>query len=230
MYVSDPPGHHDHSVLRQLVLPDGTTLRALLPGRPTRDNLFSDVARDGKSLLKVCGGVWEVPAQGVQSRGLQEPGCFHPGSKHLPTCPCTHPHFFFPLPRQVWNMNPVVGVVGVFNIQGAAWDRTKRRFHIHTTAPPPLSATVRVSDVEPFKVFLQAAGCNCSPAPAGEHVPGSSSSSTAAAASGNGVERGGRAAVPDWVLYVSATGKLCRVRWSEGVEVTLQGEFLRSAG
>ena len=55
MYVSDPPGHHDHELLRQLVLPDGTVLRGLLPGRPTRDTLFLDIARDGRSLLKVSG-------------------------------------------------------------------------------------------------------------------------------------------------------------------------------
>ena len=30
-------------------------LRALLPGRPTRDTLFGDVLRDGKSVMKVRG-------------------------------------------------------------------------------------------------------------------------------------------------------------------------------
>lgn len=39
-------------VLKRLVLPDGTILRAQLPGRPTRDCLFSDVLRDNTSLLK----------------------------------------------------------------------------------------------------------------------------------------------------------------------------------
>ncbi|KAG0623571.1 hypothetical protein M758_3G184100 [Ceratodon purpureus] len=53
IYVSDKPGHHDFDLLKKLVLPDGTVLRALLPGRPTRDCLFSDPARDGKSLLKI---------------------------------------------------------------------------------------------------------------------------------------------------------------------------------
>ena len=52
MYVSDYPGQHDFDILRRLVLEDGTILRALLPGRPTRDCLFLDVLRDGKSLLK----------------------------------------------------------------------------------------------------------------------------------------------------------------------------------
>lgn len=48
--------------MRKLVLPDGSVLRAQLPGRPTRDCLFADPARDGASLLKVwnvnkCSGV-----------------------------------------------------------------------------------------------------------------------------------------------------------------------------
>lgn len=45
---SDKPGNHDFDVLKKLVLPDGSTLRAKLPGRPTRDCLFSDPTRDGK--------------------------------------------------------------------------------------------------------------------------------------------------------------------------------------
>ncbi|KAK6124041.1 hypothetical protein DH2020_042221 [Rehmannia glutinosa] len=53
IYVSDKPGNHDFDVLKKLVLPDGSTLRAKLPGRPTRDCLFSDPTRDGKSLLKI---------------------------------------------------------------------------------------------------------------------------------------------------------------------------------
>jgi raffinose synthase len=45
---SDKPGHHDFELLKKLVLSDGSVLRAQLPGRPTRDCLFSDPARDGK--------------------------------------------------------------------------------------------------------------------------------------------------------------------------------------
>lgn len=55
VYVSDYPGKHNFDILHRLVLEDGSILRALLPGRPTRDCLFSDVLRDGKSLLKVWG-------------------------------------------------------------------------------------------------------------------------------------------------------------------------------
>ncbi|CDY35821.1 BnaC09g37530D [Brassica napus] len=53
IYVSDAPGKHNFDLLRKLVLPDGSILRARLPGRPTRDCLFTDPARDGVSLLKI---------------------------------------------------------------------------------------------------------------------------------------------------------------------------------
>lgn len=44
---SDAPGKHNFDVLKKLVLPDGSILRARLPGRPSRDCLFSDPTRDG---------------------------------------------------------------------------------------------------------------------------------------------------------------------------------------
>ena len=53
VYVSDAPGKHDPELLRRLVLPGGSVLRALLPGRPTADCLFTDVARDGRTALKI---------------------------------------------------------------------------------------------------------------------------------------------------------------------------------
>ncbi|KAM7500189.1 hypothetical protein LguiA_024603 [Lonicera macranthoides] len=56
IYVSDKPGNHNFELLKKLVLPDGSVLRAKLPGRPTHDCLFVDPARDGISLLKV----WNV--------------------------------------------------------------------------------------------------------------------------------------------------------------------------
>uniref|UniRef100_A0A0V0IQR0 galactinol--sucrose galactosyltransferase n=1 Tax=Solanum chacoense TaxID=4108 RepID=A0A0V0IQR0_SOLCH len=62
IYVSDKPGNHNFELLKKLILPDGSVLRAQLPGRPTRDCLFVDPARDGTSLLKIwnvnkCSGV-----------------------------------------------------------------------------------------------------------------------------------------------------------------------------
>ncbi|XP_048432381.1 probable galactinol--sucrose galactosyltransferase 2 [Pyrus x bretschneideri] len=56
IYVSEKPGNHNFDLLRKLVLPDGSVLRAKLPGRPTRDCLFADPARDRTSLLKI----WNV--------------------------------------------------------------------------------------------------------------------------------------------------------------------------
>ncbi|KAJ0091515.1 hypothetical protein Patl1_13890 [Pistacia atlantica] len=53
IYVSDAPGKHNFELLKKLVLPDGSILRARLPGRPTCDCLFSDPSRDGVSLLKI---------------------------------------------------------------------------------------------------------------------------------------------------------------------------------
>lgn len=46
-FDSDGPGKHNFDLLKKLVLPDGSILRARLPGRPTSDCLFSDPARDG---------------------------------------------------------------------------------------------------------------------------------------------------------------------------------------
>ncbi|PIN06744.1 Galactinol--sucrose galactosyltransferase [Handroanthus impetiginosus] len=56
IYVSDKPGNHNFELLKRLVLPDGSVIRAQLPGRPTLDCLFVDPARDGISLLKI----WNV--------------------------------------------------------------------------------------------------------------------------------------------------------------------------
>lgn len=53
VYVSDKPGKHDFKILKKIVLPDGSVLRARYAGRPTRDCLFVDPVMDGKSLLKI---------------------------------------------------------------------------------------------------------------------------------------------------------------------------------
>jgi len=56
VYVSDVPGKHNVPLLKKLVLPDGSVLRAKKAGRPTRDCIFADVGKDGTSALKV----WNV--------------------------------------------------------------------------------------------------------------------------------------------------------------------------
>ncbi|KAK6920610.1 Glycosyl hydrolases 36 [Dillenia turbinata] len=68
--VSDKAGSHDFKILKKLVLPDGSVLRARYAGRPTRDCLFKDPVMDGKSLLKiwnlnkVCGVIGIFNCQG----------------------------------------------------------------------------------------------------------------------------------------------------------------------
>jgi raffinose synthase len=64
VYVSDKPGAHDFDLLRKLVLPDSTVLRALEPGRPTRDCLFHDPTREDV-LLKIFNRNLEAGIIGV---------------------------------------------------------------------------------------------------------------------------------------------------------------------
>ncbi|KAL4420351.1 hypothetical protein ABPG77_006158 [Micractinium sp. CCAP 211/92] len=86
VYCSDKPGQHDFALLRRLVLPDGSVLRCLLPGRPTADCLFLDVSGDGRSALKVwnknrCNAVlaafnvqgasWSTPRRGFHFHNSQ---------------------------------------------------------------------------------------------------------------------------------------------------------------
>ncbi|CAN0910457.1 Probable galactinol--sucrose galactosyltransferase 6 [Linum grandiflorum] len=83
LYVSDAPGKHNFELLKKLVLPDGTILRALLPGRPTRDCLFSDPARDGVSLLKIwnmnkyTGVIGVYNCQGAAWNATERKNTFH---------------------------------------------------------------------------------------------------------------------------------------------------------
>lgn len=83
IYVSDKPGNHNFELLKKLVLPDGSVLRARLPGRPTRDCLFNDPARDGTSLLKIwnlnkCSGVVGVfNCQGAGWCKISKKTCIH---------------------------------------------------------------------------------------------------------------------------------------------------------
>ncbi|RDX89608.1 putative galactinol--sucrose galactosyltransferase 6, partial [Mucuna pruriens] len=83
LYVSDAPGKHDFDLLKKMVLPDGSVLRARLPGRPTKDCLFTDPARDGISLLKIWnmnkfGGVLGVyNCQGAAWSATERKNAFH---------------------------------------------------------------------------------------------------------------------------------------------------------
>ncbi|KAI3464163.1 hypothetical protein Pfo_020826 [Paulownia fortunei] len=101
VYVSDKPGKHDFKILKKLVLPDGSILRARYAGRPTRDCLFIDPVMDGKSLLKI------------------------------------------------WNWNKLIGVVGVFNCQGAgSWPMKQAPESTENSTPSATSITGRVSPLD----------------------------------------------------------------------------------
>ncbi|XP_057768021.1 probable galactinol--sucrose galactosyltransferase 6 [Salvia miltiorrhiza] len=83
VYVSDAPGKHNFELLRKLVLPDGSILRPRLPGRPTKDCLFSDPARDGVSLLKIwnmnkhSGVLGVYNCQGAAWNSVERKNTFH---------------------------------------------------------------------------------------------------------------------------------------------------------
>jgi raffinose synthase len=54
-------------------------------------------------------------------------------------------------------VNPVVGVVGVFNLQGSSWDRIRRKFHIHDSRGARLDTWVTPHDIEVFRQDAAAA-------------------------------------------------------------------------
>jgi raffinose synthase len=75
VYVSDKPDGHDFALLEQLVLSDGSVLRARSPGLPTRDCLFEDVL-EAPVLLKIWNeneGSGVVGAFHARSRGSPDP-------------------------------------------------------------------------------------------------------------------------------------------------------------
>ncbi|XP_021761005.1 galactinol--sucrose galactosyltransferase-like [Chenopodium quinoa] len=53
IYVSDAVGKHNYSLLKRLVMPDGSILRCEYYALPTRDCLFVDPLHDGKTMLKI---------------------------------------------------------------------------------------------------------------------------------------------------------------------------------
>ena len=140
VYVSDAPGNHDAALLRRLALPDGRVLRPALPGRPTADCLFSDVMRDGRSLLKVSTvnstAVAAAAAEVVGGKGEEEELEDDDddddedevvGNGGAVAAAATG------AAAAERRASYSCGVVGVFNTQGAAWSRRTRRFELLET-------------------------------------------------------------------------------------------------
>ncbi|XP_073011180.1 probable galactinol--sucrose galactosyltransferase 6 isoform X2 [Typha latifolia] len=92
IYVSDAPGKHNFELLRKIILPDGSILRARLPGRPTKDCLFTDPARDGISLLKIwnmnkfTGVLGVYNCQGAAWSSTAKKNMFHKTGAEALTC------------------------------------------------------------------------------------------------------------------------------------------------
>ncbi|KAL8095405.1 putative galactinol--sucrose galactosyltransferase 2 isoform X2 [Apium graveolens] len=49
---------------------------------------------------------------------------------------------------KIWNMNKCTGVVGVFNCQGAGWDKVTKKTLIHDPSPGALTTSVTATDVD----------------------------------------------------------------------------------
>lgn len=126
-YASDKPGNHDFEILKKLVLPDGSVLRAKYPGRPSRDCLFIDPVMDGKRYLDVFTSKTELILHSFSNRLM--------------------PLSLFCSLLKIWNMNNCTGVLGIFNCQGAgSWPCTDKK--VIEVAAPEISASVSPSDVE----------------------------------------------------------------------------------
>eukprot|EP00200_Dunaliella_tertiolecta_P005843 CAMPEP_0202343484 /NCGR_PEP_ID=MMETSP1126-20121109/3581_1 /ASSEMBLY_ACC=CAM_ASM_000457 /TAXON_ID=3047 /ORGANISM="Dunaliella tertiolecta, Strain CCMP1320" /LENGTH=1166 /DNA_ID=CAMNT_0048934551 /DNA_START=372 /DNA_END=3872 /DNA_ORIENTATION=- len=146
VYVSDKPGQHDFELLRSLVLADGSTLRCVLPGRPTRDVVFSDVLRDGNTMLKIWNtnvGSGPQPSSWQRQPAAARP---QPGEEVSPLSPALAE--LEKLGRGACISGVVSGVVGCFHVQGSSWDRSRRKFWTHDPKPKPLTTQVRPCDVE----------------------------------------------------------------------------------
>ncbi|PON85231.1 Glycosyl hydrolase [Trema orientale] len=143
VYVSDKPGNQDFKILKKLVLPDGSVLRARYAGRPTRDCLFEDPVMDGKRYNKSL-------------RKTNQTLRFHSHS-----CSDNVLSFFlFQLITttriicslmKIWNLNKLSGVVGVFNCQGAgSWPlkNVAEDINFSGSTNSSISGHVRPIDVE----------------------------------------------------------------------------------
>lgn len=116
---------------------------------------------------------------------------------------------------KVWNVNPCNAVVAAFNLQGSAWDRSRRQYLTHTPKPPTLHTEIRVADVALFAARQSGAQQNGGSDNAAERqLPGSREPGGA----------NGAAAVPQsWVAAVAGEETLHRLRAHEGIPFQLAG-------
>uniref|UniRef100_A0A0A9BIS3 Galactinol--sucrose galactosyltransferase n=1 Tax=Arundo donax TaxID=35708 RepID=A0A0A9BIS3_ARUDO len=153
VYVSDKPGVHNFSVLKKLVLPDGSILRAKYAGHPTRDCLFNDPVMDGKSLLKIWNlnnfsgviGVFNCQGAGNWVWPVKE-------TAHVPTTINITGHLS---PSDVESLEEIAG--DDWNGETAAYafnSCSLSRLQTHQTLEVSLSTmTCEIYTISPIKVF-----------------------------------------------------------------------------
>lgn len=110
----------------------------------------------------------------------------------------------------MWNVNKYSGVVGVFNIQGSSWSRTRRQFIIHDTSPPQLATVVKPADIPLFSTSLPPQG-NTASSPGSDGQASSQSSSC-------------RGAAAEFAVYSNVTGHMCVLGLHDEVLVSLAGD------
>jgi hypothetical protein len=123
-------------------------LRARLPGRPTRDCLFSDVATDGVTALKVPRAPARRPPGAAAQGSLSDPCHLDQPNKSTQHKASHSGISLCNWLLQVWNRNLHGGVIGAFNLQGASWDRTVRNFRVPEEPPGAVTARLKPADVE----------------------------------------------------------------------------------
>ena len=106
-------------------------------------------------------------------------------------------------------MNKYGGVVGVFNIQGSSWSRSRRQFIIHDKSPPPLTTVVRPADIPLFSV---------SQAPDEGVTSGSNGGQSASSSNGSSIAQ-------QFAVYSNATGDMRVLGLQDEVPVWLAGRL-----
>lgn len=114
---------------------------------------------------------------------------------------------------QVWNVNKYSGVVGVFNIQGSTWSRTRRQFIIHDSSPPQLTTAVKPADIPLFSTS------RLSPTDTAGKCDGSKDSSQSGSYGDNAAQ---------FAVYCNVTDHMCVMGLQDEVPIALPGELLQA--
>lgn len=122
---------------------------------------------------------------------------------------------------QVWNINPIVGIVGVFNLQGSSWDRNRRKFHIHDKRGVTLNTHVCPDDIETFRSTHQPAADSSSSSNGRWAGAAAAAGVDAAAAGASSNGAGEQPQQQRFAVYRYGTEELRVCSGSEGVDVQL---------